>query len=434
MMMDKRSRLSYLASALVLLTVTLYVFPPSAQAQWVSAGDTIPPGQVVDNDVLLYGNNVVVDGTVRGDVVAVGSSVTVNGIIDGSLVTLGRTATMNGTVGGSIYSLARTLELGPASAVDGNLHFVGLLLDSKSGSKVARDLVVASVRGQVSGEIGRALRALILVLTFDGKIGYPIGGETDQPELDSAPSGLHVPTADGTAGTGSKLLFVSLGTRKIAGYAAPVQVALSPFLIQDEGDEPRLIQGILPEWLVARTGEFVTLLIVGALALWLIPVRLRGWADKLRAEPLPSLGFGVLILIVFANAIGISLLVAVMVLFAGIWLGGVSLWSLAFLFWGIAYGMLIIAMSTFTLTVFFGSKVIVAYWVGKLILGRWAPRVAQYRFLLLLLGVVLYILLRSIPTVGWVIEIIVMTFGLGAIWVAFRDGRRSAQTLEAESE
>lgn len=434
MMMDKRTRLSYLASALVLLTVTLCVFPPSAQAQWIAVGDTIPAGQVIDNDVLLYGNSVVVDGTVHGDVVAVASTVTVRGTIDGSLVTAGRTAAIDGTVGGSIYSLARTLELGPSSVVDGNLHFVGLLLDSKPGSRVARDLVVGSIRARVSGEIGRALRALILVLTFDGKIGYPIGGELDQPKTDSAPSGAYALPADGTEGTSSTLLYVSLGARKIAGYAAPAQVSLSPLLLQDEGNEPRLIQSILPEWLVARTGEFVTLLIVGALALWLIPSRLSGWADKLRAEPLPSLGFGVLILIIFANAIGISLLLAVMVLFAGIWLGGISLWSLAFLFWGIAYGMLIIAMSAFTLTVFFGSKVIIAYWVGKLILGRWAPRVAQYRFLLLLLGVVLYILLRSIPTVGWVIEMLVVTFGLGAIWVAFRDRRRSDQPLEAESE
>jgi cytoskeletal protein CcmA (bactofilin family) len=433
-MMEKRSRLSYLASALVLLMVAAFAFPPSAEAQWIAVGDTIPAGQVVDNDVLLYGNNVVVDGTVHGDVVAVASTVTVNGTIDGSLVTAGRTATIDGTVGGSIYSLARTLELGPSSAVDGNLHFVGLLLDSKPGSKVARDLVVGSIRARVSGEIGRALRALILILTFDGKIGYPVGGELDQPKTDSAPSGAYALPANGTADTGSTLLYVSLGARKIAGYAAPAQVALSPLLLQDEGNEPRLIQGILPEWLVARMGELVTLLIVGALALWLIPAHLSGWEEKLRAKPLPSLGSGVLILIIFANAIGISLLLAVMILFAGIWLGGVSLWSLAFLFWGIAYGMLIIAMSAFTLTVFFGSKVIVAYWAGKGILGRWAPRVAQYRFLLLLLGVVLYILLRSIPTVGWVIEILVVTFGLGAIWVAFRDGRRSAQPVEAESE
>jgi cytoskeletal protein CcmA (bactofilin family) len=433
-MMEKRSRLSYLVPALVLLTVVTFALPSSAQAQWIAAGDTIPAGQVVDNDVLLYGNNVVVDGTVHGDVVAIGSTVTVNGVVDGSLVAVGRTMTVNGQVGGSVYSAARSLGLGPSSAVDGNLHFVGLLLDSKPGSKVARDLVVGSIRGQISGEIGRALRALILVLTFDGKIGYPIGGELDQPKTDSAPSGAYAPPAAGTADTGSTLLYISLGSRKVAGYAAPVRSALLPIRLQDQGEQARGIADILPEWLVARTGEFVTLLIVGVLALWLIPARLGGWAEKVRKKPLPSFGFGLLAAIIFANAIGVAILLAVMILFVGIWLGGISLWSLAFLFWGIAYSVLIMAMSAFALTVFFGSKVIVAYMAGKLILGWLAPRAAEYRILLLLLGVVLYILLRSIPTVGWIIEILVVIFGLGAIWVAFRDRRSTAVPVDAGAD
>jgi hypothetical protein len=98
-----------------------------------------------------------------------------------------------------------------------------------------------------------------------------------------------------------------------------------------------------------------------------------------------------------------------------------------------AYSTLLFLLSAFALTVFFGSKVIVAYLAGSLILGRLAPKVAGYRFLLLLLGAVLYILLRSIPTVGWVIELLIVVFGLGAIWVAWRD-RRSPEAAEAPGE
>ena len=41
--------------------------------------------------------------------------------------------------------------------------------------------------------------------------------------------------------------------------------------------------------------------------------------------------------------------------------------------------------------------IIVAYLVGSAILGRWAPKVARYKILPLLLGLVIYILLRAIP-------------------------------------
>ena len=433
-MVDKRSRLSYLVSALVLLAVAVFAFPPSAQAQWISAGDTIPAGQVVDNDVLLTGNNVVVDGTVQGDVIAIGSTVTINGAVDGSLVAVGRTVAVNGSVGGSIYTAARTLRLGPASAVQGNVHFVGLLLESQRGSTVARDLVVGSVRAQISGEIGRALQSLILILTFDGKIGSPVGGQMEQPGPGTAPSGAHVAPQPVSETAGNTLLFVSLGGQKIAGYAAPARAYLFPARLQQEGDEAEGVAGFLPEWLVARMGEFVTLLIVGGLAVWLLPSQLRIWADKVRRKPLPSFGFGLLAAIIFANATGVAILLAVMILFVGIWLGGISLWSLAFLFWGLAYSALTTVMSAFALTVFFGSKVIVAYMAGKLILSRLAPRAAEYRILFLLLGVVLYILLRSIPTVGWIIEILVVLFGLGAIWVAFRDRRSTAPPLEAGAD
>jgi cytoskeletal protein CcmA (bactofilin family) len=433
--MNKHASLWWrLAGLALLLPLVLFALPQSAQAQWIAAGDTIPLGQVVDNDVLLTGTDVVVDGTVLGDVLAVGSTVTINGTVEGSLVAVGRTVAVNGAVGGSAYVLSRTLTLGSSASVVGNAHFVGLLLDSKSGSRIDRDLVVGSLRARVSGEIGRALRALILVLTFDGKIGQGTGLGMEHPATGSTPEAEKTSLSPTAVQDGSTLLFVSLGGRKAAGYAAPLRGDLAVAQLQNVGDQSASLEGVLPEWLVARLGEFLTLLIVGGLAVWLIPRRLDGWGDKLRTKPLPSFGYGLLAVAIFVNAMGIGILLAVLILLTGIWLGGVSLWTLAFLFWGIAYSVLGLALSVFALTVFFGSKVIVAYLAGKAILGRVAPRVVQYRILLLLLGLVLYVLLRSIPTLGWVFEVLIVILGLGAIWVTFRDGRLPAAAAESESE
>jgi cytoskeletal protein CcmA (bactofilin family) len=420
-------RWRYLALSLVLVLVVSFTLPQSARADWILAGDTIPPGQTVENDVLLTGTNVVVDGIVRGDVLAVGSTVTVNGTVEGSLVVVGRTVAVNGQVGGSVYAAGRVLEMGPSSEVGGNLHYVGLLLDSRPGSRVLRDLVVASVRGQISGDVGRALRAFILLLTFDGTIGHGATGALDRPDPGAPPLGRHAPGAPGSSQAGSTLFYVSLGGPKVVGYAAPTR-------FQQQPDESDGTGTLLPEWLIARLGEFVALLLVGGLAVWLIPSRLGNWAEKVRTKPLPALGFGLLAVAIFANAIAIALLLAVLIFFIGIWLGSVALWTLAFFFWGIAYSSLGFVLSALALTVFFGSKVIIAYLAGKMILGRFAPRLAEHRILLLLLGLILYVLLRSIPTLGWVIEVFVVIFGLGGIWVAFREGRPPAVPAEAEGE
>lgn len=423
----------HLLSSLVLVLAALLALPRSAQAQRIGAGDTIPAGQVVENDVLLTGTDVTVDGTVLGDVIALGTTVTVNGSIEGSLIAAGATGTVNGQIGGSVYLAGRTLVLGPSADVQGNVHFVGLLLDSRAGSQVARDLVVGTVRAQISGEIGRALRALILVLNFDGRIGHSVSGEMPQSEPGAAPASGSPLQAPGASMPGSRLLYVSLGPGKAPGDATLARASLFPVRLLAQ-EEPRTVAGILPEWLVIRLGEFVALLLVGGLALWLAPGPLGLLSTKLRTRPLPSLGYGLVGLAIFANAIAIAILLGVMILFIGIWLGGVSLWSLAFLFWGMAYSTLLFVLSAFALSVFFGTKVIVAYLAGGLILGRLAPSVARYRFLLLLLGAVLYILLRSIPTVGWVLELLIVIFGLGAIWVAWRDRRRSPEAAEAAGE
>ena len=428
----RKHRISLLSSLLLALIAFLAI-PRPAQAQRIGAGDTIPAGQVVENDVLLTGTDVTIDGTVLGDVIAIGTTLTINGSIEGSLIAVGATGTVNGEIGGSVYLAGRTLVLGPSANVQGNVHFVGLLLDSRAGSQVSRDLVVGALRAQVSGEIGRALRALILLLNFDGKIGYSLTGAIQESEPGTPPSGGTPPRVPGASLPSSRLLFVSLGPGKAPGDAALARASLFPLALSTKEDT-RTVAGILPEWLVLRLGEFVALLLVGGLAVWLVPGRLGLFTEKLRAKPLPSLGYGLLGLAIFANAIAIAILLSIMILFIGIWLGGVSLWSLAFLFWGIAYSILLFVLSAFALTVFFGSKVVIAYLAGCLILGRLAPKVARYRFLLLLFGAVLYILLRSIPTVGWVIELLIVVFGVGAIWVAWRDGRVTPETVERPVE
>lgn len=391
---------------LVLAALVWLAVPQAARADWAIVGETVPAGQVVDNDVLAHGTDVVIDGVINGDLLAVGSTVTINGPISGSLVTVGSKVTVNGNVEGSIYAGSRTLELGPSADVVRNVHYVGLLLDSYSGSRIGRDLVVASVRGRVSSEIGRTLNAAVLLLTFQGRIG----GIVDVPEEGAAlPARIE---------SGDSLLFVGSSASRAIGLAAPSLNAWSPQ--QDERD----VAGV-PEWLVARLGDLGALLVVGGLTIWLRPALIQRPAESLLHKPLPAAGFGLLALTLAVNAVAIAILLAALLLVVGIWLGGVLLWKLAFLLWGIGYPALTLTLSSFVLIILYGSKVVVADMAGTLILKNVAPQVldARRRFLPLLLGLVLYVILRSVPLLGWAISVIVTAFGLGGIWVALRDQR-----------
>jgi cytoskeletal protein CcmA (bactofilin family) len=400
---------AFLLAALVWLAV-----PQAAQADWSLVGDTVPAGQVIDNDVLARGTDVVIDGTINGDLLAIGSNVTVNGSVSGSLVVAARNVTVNGQVDGSIYTLARTLKLGAPAYVANNVHFAGLLLDSQAGSRIGRDLVAASVRGRISSEIGRTLNAVILLLTFNGRIGAGV----DTPGVEVPAAGAALPSQ---ADPGGVLLFIGSSAGKPLGLAAPALDSLS----LQQGQAAGAVSGI-PEWIVARLGDLAVLLLVGGLAVWLRPVLVRRPAERLRRKPLPAAGLGLLALTIAINALAVAILLGVLLFVVGLWLGGVTLWGLAFLLWGIGYPALILGFALFALMVLYGSKAIVADMIGTLILKRLAPQALEYRVLPLLLGLVLYVALRSIPMLGWATEVIVTIFGLGAIWLALRD-QRSAE-------
>jgi hypothetical protein len=82
------------------------------------------------------------------------------------------------------------------------------------------------------------------------------------------------------------------------------------------------------------------------------------------------------------------------------------------------------------LFVSYGTKVIVAFLVGTIILRRLAPNTLQYKILPLLLGILIYVLLAWIPYFGWVIALLVNAIGLGAVWFAFRE--RGSEEPEEE--
>jgi hypothetical protein len=397
----------------------LLAVPGVARADWSVVGDTVPKDQVIDNDVLATGTDVVIDGTINGDLLAVGSAVTVNGPVSGSLVAVGRTVTLNGEVGGSTYILGRTLTLEKTASVLNNVHFAGLLLDGQSGSRIGRDLVAASIRARVSSQVGRALNALILLMTFDGQIG----GDIDQPDAAGAQGrapvlrgpvvrlgGVPLGLGFGLGGGSFQIMSTGLGPK-------------GPAL--QGGDAPAEPSAGIPEWLVARLTDLLILLLVGGLVIWLRPALIQRPAEWLRRKPLRAAGSGALAVVLILPALGLAILLAVLLLIAGIWLGSATFWGLAFVLWGIGFPVLMLALALLALTVLYGSKIIVADLVGSLILKRLAPGVMRYRILPLLLGLVLYVLLRSIPIAGWVIEAIVTILGLGAIWLAVRHRRRS---------
>jgi cytoskeletal protein CcmA (bactofilin family) len=417
-----------LLAALVVALAGWLAVPKVARADWSIVGDKVPADQVIDNDVLATGTDVVIDGTINGDLWAIGSTVTVNGPVSGSLVAVGRTVTLNGEVGGSAYVVGRTLNMGGTATVVNDLHFAGLLLDSRPGSRMGRDLGVATLRARISGQVGRTLNGFILLMTFTGQIG----GDTGQPGAGGTQGRAPILRGPlvGLGGIPHGLGFgLSGGSLQIMTTSL---ASLGP--AQQEGDTSAEASAGFPDWLVARLTDLVMMLLVGGLVLWLRPVLIQHPAEWLRRKPLSAVGFGLLAVLLVVPAVIVAILLVVLLLLFGIWLGSAGFWTLAFVLWGVGYPALFLAIALSAVTILYGSKVIVADLVGSLILKRLAPGVMKYRILPLVLGLVLYVLLRTIPYAGSVIEAIVTILGLGAIWVAVRRRQRQSQAVAVDEQ
>jgi len=95
------------------------------------------------NDQVTFGGNIVVPAgqTHYGDLVAFGGNVEVDGTVTQDLVAFGGNVVVNGTIKRDVAVVGGTLTLGPESNVGRDVSFVGGSLNRMEGSKVGRNIV-----------------------------------------------------------------------------------------------------------------------------------------------------------------------------------------------------------------------------------------------------------------------------------------------------
>ncbi len=167
-----------------------------------------------------------------------------------------------------------------------------------------------------------------------------------------------------------------------------------------------------------RLGEFVALLIVGALLLFLWPKALERARSSAQDQLLPSAGWGCLVILVFLFAVPIAAVVILLLSLVG---GLLTFGQLFQHILGLGGTGLALAVLAFVFVLALVTKAIVAYLGGQQILGRASPATLEARaggFWALAVGALAYEILRVIPLLGWLLSIAVTLVGLGAIYLA----------------
>lgn len=363
-------------------TIVLFVFAVMSVAlpsrSFTVSGATFQPGsgvleagQTVDGTVMFSGNVIRIDGTVEGTAFAFGQDVVVNGTINGDLIVAAQSIEINGTVNGNIYSAGQDLTIGTKTGWDAFL--AGQNIKINSDAVIGRDLFVAGASISQNGTVQRRLSAGGSEVSMGGTVGQDAVLDSDKINILSGSNikGNLYYTSSNKANIASGSI---IGGSTDWTYRQPEQTKQPTFM---------------DSWVGILLG------IASALLIWLL---VRFWRPEfwnknskvIVEKPFKALGTGALALLV-TPIIAILLMATVIGIPMGIILG-------------IAYGVAI-----------YLSKIVVAsafgYWMAKRY--KWASIHKGVWPVLLALAVLA--VLTKLPYVAFLIGLLVVLAGLGAI-------------------
>ncbi len=362
------------AIALVLLAVAGPVYA------LVKADDTIivKADEVVDDDMFVAGEEVVIEGIVNGDVYVLASQLSVRGTVNGDVLGLAETIDVSGeitedlrvagnsitligaTIGDSVTVGSNTLSIDGDSTIGGGLIFGGrsLALDGSVG----RGIMTGSQTTRVDGPVGSTMRVAAESITI-GEDAVIEGNLEYNSEQEAVIEG------------------------EVVGE-----------VIQNEGLDLST-EGVM-RWLVVafNVWAFLAALIIGGVLMLLFPGMFRRADTNFRKKPWPAVGWGTLVLLATMPAAFVLLFTVVGIPLA---LLLVLLWILAILF----------------------AKYFVGFTVGNALLKYLKKSDKDYApqaYWALVIGLVLYYLLRMVPYVGIFVRLATTVVGIGIMLTLYK--------------
>jgi cytoskeletal protein CcmA (bactofilin family) len=458
-----------IATAVILLFALLFIPFTGVKAAGIDTDGNIGPNEVVNDDVLLQGNQVTMDGTINGSLLATANTITINGTVNGDAFLFGstilisdsakitgnvfvgaQTVNIAGEIGGSLAGGSSSLNLMSAAKINRNLYYGGFSLKTDPGTTVSTDIFTGNYQAILTGTVGRDINVGAAAVQIDGSIGRNANIDLGQANQAGSPwnyapstipnlptqinPGLHVAQ---TAKIGGKLTYTYSNNQDSNIQAVPQGgiVYQTPVpsgnqnLQNPSARTPRFtLWNLFFRPIFGYLGRFwrilSSLLILGALALWLIPSLFRRSIDQLHTSPGPSAGYGILVSIGGYIA---AFFAALIIIAVGIILTAFTLGGLRQVTFGLGFAALGLAGAIFVMLIFFGSRLILAYLVGEWLVKVIAPNstIAKQSFWSLAIGVLIYAILAAIPFVGWIFGLISTIFGMGALWLVYINWRKS---------
>ncbi|PKO12384.1 MAG: hypothetical protein CVU39_24470 [Chloroflexi bacterium HGW-Chloroflexi-10] len=446
---------------IALIFTALSISAGVVQADSANGDGIVGPEEEIFNDLFLEGNEVIVEGTIHGMLFAAAETITIRdgaqidddavlfartihleegAVLSGNVFVGGQNVTVNTAIGRSLFVGGATLDMSDTARVGSNLFFGGFHLQTAPKTDITRNLYAGGYQTILNGSIGQDVRVGGAALELNGKIGGNVEVAVDVEANPDATqywmpymSEYNIPEAINPglrigeqAEIKGQLTYTSSRQLDEAFKSLPIGGVIFKTPSPDgQAGEPAEINITVPNVFQNRILRavrlWVSLLLLGALAWWLLPGLLKDASKQVAVKPFHTAGVGLLSLI--AVYIG-AFVIFGLVLFLSILLGIFTLGSLSRTFFALGSSTLVWILVGFSLLVVYGSKLVVSGWLGGLLLNSLFPGKEFHSILPLFAGITVFVLVNTIPLFGWLVSLAITLVGLGAIWYTYQARKR----------
>lgn len=369
----------------------LFIVPASFAAEMQSGEHIVLPADaVIEDNYFAAGDSVTISGTINGDLYVAGGTVTIEGTINGDLLAAGGNINIRGTVSQDVRVAGGQLIV--SGVVGRNLTVLG-------GSVTVTD--AAEITGSVVGAGGSLqlfapIPGSVTLAGGDVELGSTIGGDVVAAvgNLKLTPSGI----------IGGNLTYYSDEEVNIPqGATVSGQIIRREYPEQarlDAEEKENIEEAARVAAVMAKVLNVLSAFILGTILLLVFPKYTTHITTRITKSVWPSLGLGFLMLI-FVPILAIILFITVI---------------------GIPLGFLLLFAYFFSLYI---AKIFISLVLGEKILGYINQK--YHPVAVLAVGLIVYLMLTSIPVIGWLVSVFAVLIGLGSMYLAKKDYYQEAK-------
>ena len=343
----------------------------------------LPASAVHDGWYFAGAGKVIIEGTVNGDVYAAGGAVEISGTVNGDVLVAGGDVTVSGTVSDDIRAAGGSIRID--GKVGKNVTAAGGNISVGRRAEISGGVLAFGGSVQVSGSVTRDLMAFAGKMAISGNVGGDVSFHGDE-----------FTTLEGAKVAGSVKVWLADETRmKIADGVVSGKVDFEKL----SGEQPPTILGHSRGMFWFKILWTIWLFLTGLLLFAFFRKFFGKYSAVLRQRTLSTALWGI----------------------AGILLLPIAMVILAFTIVGIPFAILVLDLCFWLAYL---SQLSTALLVGDLIFRNreaagWAP------FWSFAVGLLIVRVLSFIPVLGWLIVIVGLVLGFGALEQLIVEGYKS---------